>query len=110
MIISTTLLLLYLFHVVDTMPQVPWIVIEMIYCSAWAFLYFLAGSVLAVASVSHYRYGTVAWGIAAFFGFSAMLVYILDAYLKFLGWKRNERASGGSGSAPFLSSRPRETY
>jgi hypothetical protein len=97
----------------------------MIYCSAWAFFHFLAGSVLAVASVSYY--GSAAWAIAAvfshhhtlylkkkltnclqilqFFGFSAMLVYILDAYLKFLGWKRNEKAMGGAGTAPFLTRR-----
>lgn len=35
----------------------------MIFCFAWTIFYFIAGSVLAVASVSH-RY-TVGWSVAA---------------------------------------------
>ncbi|KAF7633492.1 MARVEL domain-containing protein [Meloidogyne graminicola] len=97
-IISTTLLMLYLFHLVDQWPQIPWIVCEMIYCFSWTIFYFIAGSVLAVASVSHYH--AAGWAIAAarFFGFSAMLAYALDCYLKFLAWKNNERAMGGMGA------------
>ena len=94
-VISLTLLMLYLFHVVDTLPQIPWIVGEMIFCFAWTIFYFIAGSVLAVASVSH-RY-TVGWSVAAFFAFFALLTYGLDCYLKFLAWKSNEKAVGGSG-------------
>ncbi|CAK5084616.1 unnamed protein product [Meloidogyne enterolobii] len=95
-IISLTLLMLYLFHIVDQWPQIPWIVCEMIYCFSWTIFYFIAGSVLAVASVSHYH--AAGWAIAAFFGFSAMLAYALDCYLKFLAWKNNERAMGGMGA------------
>lgn len=107
-IISLTLLMLYLFHVVDSMPQIPWIPCEMVYCFAWAIFYFIAGSVLAVGSVSHYH--ATSWAIAAFFGFSAMLVYILDAYLKFMGWKHNEVASGGCGSSPFIREARTQNY
>uniref|UniRef100_A0A914HW22 MARVEL domain-containing protein n=1 Tax=Globodera rostochiensis TaxID=31243 RepID=A0A914HW22_GLORO len=95
-IISLTLLMLYLFHIVDQFAQIPWIVCEMIFCFAWTIFYFIAGSVLAIASVSHPYAG--GWAIAAFFGFSAMLAYALDCYLKFLAWKKNERAVGGMGN------------
>jgi len=95
LIITLTLLMLYIFHIVDSTPQIPWILIEMVYCFAWAIFYFIASSVLAVASVSHYH--ATGWAIAAFFGFSAMLAYILDSYLKFLSWKNNEKATGGAG-------------
>ncbi|KAL3077288.1 hypothetical protein niasHS_013277 [Heterodera schachtii] len=102
-IISLTLLVLYLFHIVDQFPQIPWIVSEMIYCFAWTIFYFIAGSVLAIASVSHPYAG--GWAIAAFFGFSAMLAYALDCYLKFLAWKNNERAMGGMGNGTDRSER-----
>ncbi|KAI1718659.1 membrane-associating domain-containing protein [Ditylenchus destructor] len=96
-VITITLLMLYLFHVVDSLQQVPWIVAEMIYCFAWTIFYFIAGSVLAVASVSHPH--AAGWTIAAFFAFLAMLAYGLDCYLKFLAWKNNEKASGGYGTS-----------
>uniref|UniRef100_A0A183BZH0 MARVEL domain-containing protein n=1 Tax=Globodera pallida TaxID=36090 RepID=A0A183BZH0_GLOPA len=44
-IISLTLLMLYLFHIVDQFAQIPWIVCEMIFCFAWTIFYFIAGSV-----------------------------------------------------------------
>jgi hypothetical protein len=95
-ILSLTLLILYLFHIVDQWPQIPWIVCvsfmeklipkklntrkeekilsikywsicfpfqEMIYCFSWTIFYFIAGSVLAVASVSHRH--AAGWAIAA---------------------------------------------
>uniref|UniRef100_A0A915DCB6 MARVEL domain-containing protein n=1 Tax=Ditylenchus dipsaci TaxID=166011 RepID=A0A915DCB6_9BILA len=95
-VITLTLLMLYIFHVVDTMPQVPWIVGEMVYCFAWTIFYFIAGSVLAVASVSHPHAG--GWTVAAFFAFLALITYGLDCYLKFLAWKNNEKATGGYGN------------
>lgn len=39
-----------------------------------------------------------------------MLVYILDAYLKFMGWKHNEVASGGCGSSPFIREARTQNY
>ncbi|KAI6183183.1 MARVEL domain-containing protein [Aphelenchoides bicaudatus] len=100
--ISLILLLLYLFHVVDMMPNIPWIVGEMVYCFAWTIFYFIAASVLVVAAAS-YR-GTFFWAVAAFFAFAAMCAYGFDAYLKFLAWKRDEKATGGGQSY-----RPRPT-
>jgi hypothetical protein len=66
---------------------------EMIYCFAWTIFYFIAASLLAVAAAT-YR-GTFFWAVAAFFAFAAMCAYGFDAYLKFLAWKRDERATGG---------------
>jgi hypothetical protein len=65
----------------------------MVYCFAWTIFYFIAASVLAVAAAS-YR-GTFFWAVAAFFAFAAMCAYGFDAYLKFLAWKRDEKATGG---------------
>lgn len=88
----------------------------MIYCFAWTIFYFIAGSVLAVASVSFH--GAFGWAVAAFFAFCAMCVYALDCYLKFLAWKvlnsrfivlsnvsvkNNEKARGGG-----VTYRPRQ--
>lgn len=92
--VTTSLLTLYLFRVVDSLPSVNWIVCEMVYCFAWTVFFFIAACVLAVAS-SQFR-GTFAWAIAAFFAFGAMCAYGFDCYLKFLSWKNNERATGGS--------------
>ncbi|KAH7728744.1 synaptophysin/synaptoporin family protein [Aphelenchoides avenae] len=100
-VISLVLLVLYLFHVVDTLDNIPWIVAEMIYCFSWTIFYFIAGSVLAVASVSFH--GAFGWAVAAFFSFCAMCVYALDCYLKFLAWKNNEKARGGG-----VAYRPRQ--
>ncbi|CAL2029356.1 hypothetical protein CAEBREN_15167 [Caenorhabditis brenneri] len=92
--VTTSLLTLYLFRVVDSLPSINWIVCEMVYCFAWTVFFFIAACVLAVAS-SQFR-GTFAWAIAAFFAFGAMCAYGFDCYLKFLSWKNNERATGGS--------------
>jgi len=94
--ITLILLLLYLFHIVDMMPNIPWIVGEMVYCFAWAIFYFIAASVLAVAT-ANYR-GTFFWGVAAFFAIAALCAYGFDAYLKFLAWKRDEKATGAGVS------------
>ncbi|CAI2304173.1 unnamed protein product [Caenorhabditis sp. 36 PRJEB53466] len=91
--VTTSLLTLYLFRVVDTLPSVNWIVCEMVYCFAWTVFFFIAACVLAVAS-AQYR-GTFSWAIAAFFAFGAMCAYGFDCYLKFLSWKNDERATGG---------------
>uniref|UniRef100_A0A914WUS8 MARVEL domain-containing protein n=1 Tax=Plectus sambesii TaxID=2011161 RepID=A0A914WUS8_9BILA len=95
LIVTLSLLCLYLFHVVDAVPQIPWIVAEMVFCFAWGIFFFIAGCVLAVAAV---RFdGAAGWGVAAFFAFGAMCTYGFDCYLKFLSWKNNEVAVGGSG-------------
>ncbi|GMT01810.1 hypothetical protein PENTCL1PPCAC_23984, partial [Pristionchus entomophagus] len=92
--ITTTLLALYIFHIVDASPQIPWVLIEMIFCFIWTIFFFIAACVLGVAAT---RYeGTAGWGAASFFALGAMCAYGFDSYLKFLGWKRDEVASGGA--------------
>uniref|UniRef100_A0AC34Q8L4 MARVEL domain-containing protein n=1 Tax=Panagrolaimus sp. JU765 TaxID=591449 RepID=A0AC34Q8L4_9BILA len=61
--ITLILLLLYLFHVVDQFQHLPIIVTEMIYCFAWTIFCFIAGSVLAVASITFK--GAAFWAVAA---------------------------------------------
>ncbi|CAI4226668.1 unnamed protein product [Auanema sp. JU1783] len=91
--ITTTLLLLYIFRVVDSLPQIPWIVMEMCYCFAWTIFFFIAASVLAAVVTQQPATGTYAF--ASFFAFGAMCAYGFDCYLKFLSWKNNEIATGG---------------
>ncbi|KAK5972463.1 Synaptophysin / synaptoporin [Trichostrongylus colubriformis] len=93
--VSTSLLFLYLFRVVDALPQVPWIVGEMCFCFAWTIFFFIAACVLAVAAARFAATG--GWAVAAFFAFGAMCAYGFDCYLKFLSWKNNEVATGGGG-------------
>uniref|UniRef100_A0A0N4V9K9 MARVEL domain-containing protein n=1 Tax=Enterobius vermicularis TaxID=51028 RepID=A0A0N4V9K9_ENTVE len=99
--VSLTLLILYLFHAVDLLSQIPWIVsvgqlqnffAEMIFCFSWAIFYFIVGSVLAIASSS---YGHLGFGFAALCAFGAMATYGFDCFLKFLSWKHDELAHGG---------------
>ncbi|CAB3408506.1 unnamed protein product [Caenorhabditis bovis] len=92
--VTTSLLTLYLFRVVDSLPQINWIVGEMVFCFAWTVFFFIAACVLAVAA-AQFR-DTFAWAIAAFFAFGAMCAYGFDCYLKFLAWKNNEKATGGA--------------
>ncbi|CCD70213.1 MARVEL domain-containing protein [Caenorhabditis elegans] len=106
--VTTSLLTLYLFRVVDTLPSINWIVCEMVYCFAWTVFFFIAACVLAVAS-SQFR-GTFAWAIAAFFAFGAMCAYGFDCYLKFLSWKNNERATGGSNPVVIQQQQRRNNF
>ncbi|KAK0425023.1 hypothetical protein QR680_008990 [Steinernema hermaphroditum] len=93
---TLSLLLLYLFRVVDQLQQIPWIVGEMVFCFAWTIFFFIAGSMLAIAAMRFH--GAAGWGLASFFAFGAMCTYGFDCYLKFLAWKHNEVAHGGMGT------------
>uniref|UniRef100_A0A1I7ZMC2 MARVEL domain-containing protein n=1 Tax=Steinernema glaseri TaxID=37863 RepID=A0A1I7ZMC2_9BILA len=95
--VTLSLLLLYLFRIVDQLQQVPWIVSEMIFCFAWTIFFFIAGSMLAIAAMRFH--GAAGWGLASFFAFGAMCTYAFDCYLKFLAWKHNEVAHGGMPSS-----------
>ncbi|CAD6184385.1 unnamed protein product [Caenorhabditis auriculariae] len=101
--VTTSLLMLYIFHVVDTLNNVNWIVIEMVFCFVWTICFFIAGCVLAVASAQFS--GTFWWAVASFFAFGGMCAYGFDCYLKFLSWKNDEKATGGSND--FVVESPR---
>ncbi|VDK73782.1 unnamed protein product [Litomosoides sigmodontis] len=94
MLVSLILLVIYLFHIVDVFPQIPWIVTEMIFYFAWAVLFFLCGCVLALVA-ARFR-GITGYGVASFFSFGALCAYGFDSYLKFLAWRHDEIATGGA--------------
>uniref|UniRef100_A0A8R1Y5K2 MARVEL domain-containing protein n=1 Tax=Onchocerca volvulus TaxID=6282 RepID=A0A8R1Y5K2_ONCVO len=96
MLLSLILLIFYLFHIVDLLPQIPWIVAEMIFCFAWAVFFFICGCVLSLIA-AQFR-GITGYGAAAFFSFGALCAYGLDSYLKFLAWRHDEVAIGGEQS------------
>jgi len=87
--ITLLLLLLFLFHIIERLHFIPWLLAETVYCGIWTFIYFTAAT--AVASIGHYEGVFVA---AAVFGYLAMLAYGFDAYLKYIAWKAGELAQG----------------
>jgi len=93
LLITFILFLLFVFHVVEKLHFIPWILIELVYCGIWTFFYFTAAT--AAASMGHYEDPFAA---AAFFGYVAMLFYGFDAYLKYISWKAGDIAQGKSSS------------
>ncbi|KAJ9584931.1 hypothetical protein L9F63_020737 [Diploptera punctata] len=83
------LLCLYLFHVVEKFYKIPWLKIEFVFCAVWTFFYAIAAGLAA-------DYGRIqeAFGAAAFFGFCAMVLYGIDAFLKFNAIRSGEIAQG----------------
>ncbi|KAK0085241.1 hypothetical protein PV325_005531 [Microctonus aethiopoides] len=92
------LLALYLFHVVDKFQRIPWNKIEFVFCALWTAFYLLAAS-LAADLAKHAE----AFGVAAFFGFCAMIAYGYDAYLKFYAIKHGTPAQGHYDSSKQVS-------
>uniref|UniRef100_A0AC35TV59 MARVEL domain-containing protein n=1 Tax=Rhabditophanes sp. KR3021 TaxID=114890 RepID=A0AC35TV59_9BILA len=93
LMLTTLLLILYLFHIVDKISAINVTVTEMAYCFAWAMFFFLSGTVLILASLQYKL--SIGWTIGSFFAFAGMIAYGLDSWLKFLAWKRGEKAMGG---------------
>ncbi|PAV76709.1 hypothetical protein WR25_22223 [Diploscapter pachys] len=93
LVVTSVLLTLYIFRIVDNLPNVPWIIMEMCFCFAWCIFFFIAACVLAVVATKYSA--TLGWAIASFFAFGCMCAYGFDCYLKFLAWKNNEKATGG---------------
>ncbi|XP_015588164.1 CKLF-like MARVEL transmembrane domain-containing protein 4 [Cephus cinctus] len=83
------LLALYLFHVVEKFFKIPWLKIEFIFCTIWTIFY-----LIAAALVADYAKHSEAFGVAAFFGFCAMVAYGYDAWLKFNAAKSGALAQG----------------
>jgi len=99
--VTGILLALYLFHVVEKLQFIPWLMVEFGYCAAWSFFYLTAAAACA-AEGGRYE----GWAAASFFGFVAMVVYGVDAFFKFKAWKGGDIAQGervshvSSGSVP----------
>lgn len=86
---SGILLLFYLLHVVEKFHVIPWMLIETVYCAAWAFFFVTAAIDAAVHASSK-----AALGVGSFFGFCAAAAYGYDAFLKFQGYRAGMLAQG----------------
>lgn len=87
--ISSSLVLFYVFHIVERFKGLPWLIIEMAYAIAWSILFFIAGSVAATRIRKD-----PPWGAATFFAFLAMALFGYEAVLKFRRWQSNKPAQG----------------
>ncbi|XP_042143085.1 CKLF-like MARVEL transmembrane domain-containing protein 4 isoform X1 [Ixodes scapularis] len=87
--VTLVLLFFYIFHIIERIKIVPWMLAEFVYCGVWAALYFTAA--IAVAVKGKWEECLAA---AAFFGFVAMALYGADAFFKYKGWKSGEPAQG----------------
>ncbi|XP_056635386.1 CKLF-like MARVEL transmembrane domain-containing protein 4 [Diorhabda sublineata] len=81
------LLAFYLFHLIEKLYRVPWLKLEFVYCCIWTGFYMIASS-LAVS------YNSEAYIVAGVFGFCAMVVYGIDAFLKYKAVQNGEIAQG----------------
>ncbi|KAJ8726003.1 hypothetical protein PYW07_000701 [Mythimna separata] len=81
------LLGLYLFHILEKFYKIPWLKLEFGFCAIWTFFYLLV-SILA-ATVHDNPHSA-----AAFFGFVAMIAYLVDAYLKWVAVRAGGLAQG----------------
>jgi len=94
-------LLFYLFHVHDSAPNVPWLLIELIFYAVWTFFLVISGIVLAVLSADtygliYYQYaGTThaSAGAGAFFAFAAAIAFGFQTFLLFQAWRAHRIAN-----------------
>ena len=106
--VSSVLLVMYLVHAMEKFHVIPWLMIEFGFCALWTFFFFAAALAAAVevtinpslSPLSTNRHSmlqgphSAQLGAASFFGFVSMLVYGLDAVLKFRGWRAGQLAQG----------------
>lgn len=87
--VSSILLVMYLLHVIEKFHVIPWLMLEFGFYALWSFFYFTAAIAAAVQ-------GPVSSALAAgaFFGFVSMIVYGVDAFFKFRGWRAGQLAQG----------------
>ncbi|KAJ8929300.1 hypothetical protein NQ314_018007, partial [Rhamnusium bicolor] len=81
------LLALYLFHIVERFYRIPWLKIEFLFCAIWALFYLIASCLAVTFAVEAY----IAAGV---FGFLAMVVYGIDAFLKLKAIQSGQLAQG----------------
>ncbi|XP_075991811.1 CKLF-like MARVEL transmembrane domain-containing protein 7 [Anticarsia gemmatalis] len=84
---SAILLACYLFHVVERYHNIKWLKIEMIGYIVLVFLYLIASTIVVA-------FGAAAYSAAGFFGYLAMVLYGIDAFLKYKQLKAGEPAQG----------------
>ncbi|XP_063359139.1 plasmolipin-like [Cydia amplana] len=81
------LLLMYLYHLVEKYHNFKWLKVEMVGSAVLTFLNLIAAT-MAVA------FGNPAYSAAGFFGYLAMVLYGVDAFLKAKALKAGELAQG----------------
>ncbi|XP_039765160.1 CKLF-like MARVEL transmembrane domain-containing protein 4 [Pararge aegeria] len=72
---SAALLLVYVFHLVEKYHRFRWLQVELVACGVLAFLYLIASTIVVA-------FGSAAYSAAGFFGYLAMVLYGLDAFIK----------------------------
>lgn len=104
--VSSVLLVMYLVHAMEKFHVIPWLMIEFGFCALWTFFFFAAALAAAVeVTIDYAQLSTIRQdmlqgphsaqlGAASFFGFVSMVVYGLDAVLKFRGWRAGQLAQG----------------
>ena len=92
--VSSILLSFYLFHVIEKLSNIPWNFFEMSFCIGWSFFYLTCAIDLIVKgkeldlfsnSMAKFYFFTYGTSILCFCG---LLVYGIDAVLKFKKWKK----------------------
>jgi len=100
-------LLFYLFHIHDKAPNVPWLLIEMIFYAVWFVFLLITGIVLAVlASETQYIIGYY-WsnihssaGAGAFFAFLTAVVFAVHLFFIFKNWRNRTTIQNPIGGHP----------
>lgn len=131
--------LIHLFRIAEKLDKVPWNFIELVYDVLWAILFLIAASILtdyarkyqemdsyAAGAVSSHSllpfnlfsrfftliYLSFAYALLIkFFGYAAMLLYLIDAAFRFVAWQRggsrltkSSAAATTTGPTPTLQS------
>jgi len=94
-------LLFYLFHVHELAPNVPWLLVELIFYAIWTFFLLVAGIALAVLASKWSGAGSV-WakvssggGAGSFFAFAAAIVFGFQTFLIFRDWRSRTASMRG---------------
>lgn len=87
LIFSFSLLMMYLFHIVEKYHNFMWYKLEMIGCGILAFLNLISSTIVVA-------FGSAGYSAAGFFGYLAMVVYGFDVFLKARAIQNGELAQG----------------
>ncbi|KAK4880134.1 hypothetical protein RN001_008280 [Aquatica leii] len=85
--VTGILLVFYLFHIIEKCYKIPWIKFEFFFCAIIALCFLIASSMVAPLGIPAFEAG-------AFFGFSAMVAYGIDAYFKYVAMRSGALAQG----------------
>ncbi|KAG6453011.1 CKLF-like MARVEL transmembrane domain-containing protein 4 [Manduca sexta] len=84
---SGAMLLFYLFHLIEKYHNIKWLQVEMVACAVMVFLYMIASTIVVA-------FGSAAYSAGGFFGYLAMVLYGVDAFLKYKALKAGELPQG----------------